>query len=374
MIASAWPVTTVAQRAADALTQDWVVAGYALPGWVLTAVYMLASLAAVGALVAVLGMGLIYVERKVAGHIQARLGPMRVGPHGIIQTVADTFKLLFKEDIVPAKADKAMHLVAPFLSMSATVLVLGVLPYSHRLQISDVNIGVLYVTAISGLGVMGILLGGWSSHNKWSLIGAMRAAAQIISYEVSATLALLVVVLFAGTLSLSGIIESQSQGWWIWRAPGIGLVAFIIYIIASTAEINRTPFDIPEGESELTAGFHTEYSGLRFSFFFLAEFINMFVVSALTVTLFLGGWLPLTFGNYESFNSLMAVVPPEAWFLGKTAAVLLLFLWFRWTFPRMRVDQMMRLEWKFLLPIGFVNLTLAAVMVLLGWYFFPVMH
>lgn len=374
IIAVAWPVTTVARRAADALPQDWSVAGWALPGWALAAVYIVAGLAAVGALVAVLGMGLIYVERKVAGHIQARLGPMRVGPHGIIQTVADTFKLLFKEDIIPAKADKAMHLVAPFLSMSATVLVLAVLPYSHRLQIADVNIGVLYVTAISGLGVMGILLGGWSSHNKWSLIGAMRAAAQIISYEVSATLALLVVVLFAGTLSLSGIIESQSQGWWVWRAPGIGLVAFVIYIIASTAEINRTPFDIPEGESELTAGFHTEYSGLRFSFFFLAEFINMFVVSALVVTLFLGGWLPLTFGDYESFNSLMAVVPPEAWFLGKTAAVLLLFLWFRWTFPRLRVDQMMRLEWKFLLPIGFVNLTLAAVMVLLGWYFFPVVH
>ncbi len=175
------------------------------------------------------------------------------------------------------------------LSMTATVLLLAVLPYSPILQIVDVNIGVLYVTAIGGLGVMGILLGGWSSHNKWSLIGAMRAAAQIISYEVSATLALLVVVLFAGTLSLSGIVQSQAQGWWIWRAPAVGLVAFIIYIIASTAEINRTPFDIPEGESELTAGFHTEYSGLRFSFFFLAEFINMFVVSALAVTLFLGG-------------------------------------------------------------------------------------
>jgi NADH-quinone oxidoreductase subunit H len=202
----------------------------------------------------------------------------------------------------------------------------------------------------------------------------MRAAAQIISYEVSATLALLVVVLFAGTLSLSGIIESQAEGWWIWRAPGIGIVSFIIYIIASTAEINRTPFDIPEGESELTAGFHTEYSGLRFSFFFLSEFINMFAVSAITVTLFLGGWLPFTIGGMDGFNSVMAILPPEVWFLGKSMAVLFLFLWFRWTFPRLRVDQMMRLEWKFLLPIGFVNLTLAAVMVLLGWYFFPLVH
>jgi len=374
MIAVAWPVTTVAERATNALPQDWAVAGWMLPGWVLAAVYILAGLAAIGGLVGVLGMGLIYIERKVAGHIQARLGPMRVGPHGIIQTVADTFKLLLKEDIIPAKADKAMHLLAPFLSMSATVLVLGVLPYSNRLQIADLNIGVLYVTAVSGLGVMGILLGGWSSHNKWSLIGAMRAAAQIISYEVSATLALLVVVLFAGTLSLSGIIESQADGWWIWRAPGIGIVSFIIYIIASTAEINRTPFDIPEGESELTAGFHTEYSGLRFSFFFLSEFINMFAVSAITVTLFLGGWLPFTIGGMDGFNSVMAILPPEVWFLGKSMAVLFLFLWFRWTFPRLRVDQMMRLEWKFLLPIGFVNLTLAAVMVLLGWYFFPLVH
>jgi NADH-quinone oxidoreductase subunit H len=358
--AGPWPVKTVAARAADAL-----------PGslW-LSVAYMAIALLAVAGLVAVLGMGLIYFERKVSGHFQCRLGPMRVGPHGILQTVADTVKLLIKEDIIPQKADQAMHLVAPMFSMAATVLVLAVLPYSPVLQIADVNIGVLYVTAVSGLGVMGILLGGWSSNNKWSLIGAMRAAAQIISYEISATLALLAVVLFAGTLSLTGIVQSQADGWWIWRAPGVGLLAFIIYIIASTAEINRTPFDIPEGESELTAGFHTEYSGLRFSFFFLAEFINMFVVAALTATLFLGGWMPFMIGGLETFNSVMALVPPSLWFLLKTAALVFVLMWFRWTFPRLRVDQMMRLEWKFLLPIGFVNLTAAAVLVLFNAYFF----
>jgi NADH-quinone oxidoreductase subunit H len=359
--APAWPVKTLAARAAEALPDNvW-----------LAALYMAIAFAALGALVSGLGMGLIYAERKIAAHFQCRLGPMRVGPHGIFQTVADTFKLLFKEDIVPARADKSLHVLAPFLAMTSTALMLGVIPYSPILQLSDVNIGVLYITAVSGLGVMGILLGGWSSYNKWSLIGAMRGAAQIISYEISATLALLVVVMFAGTLSLSGIVTSQAEGWWIWRAPIVGAVSFIIYLIASTAEINRTPFDIPEGESELTAGFHTEYSGLRFSFFFLAEFINMFVVAALTVTLFLGGWMPFHVGGTNAFNAIMDLVPPSVWFLGKTAVIVFVIMWFRWTFPRMRVDQLMRLEWKVLLPIGFANLALGALAVLYELYFFP---
>jgi NADH-quinone oxidoreductase subunit H len=359
--APAWPVKTVAARAAEAL-----------PDHPWTAVlYMALAFAGLGALVAVLGMGLIYLERKIAARFQCRLGPMRVGPHGIFQTVADTFKLLFKEDIVPARADKTLHLLAPFLALSSTALMLGVIPYSPILQISDVNIGVLYIAAVSGLGVMGILLGGWSSYNKWSLIGAMRGAAQIISYEVSATLALLVVVMFAGTLSLSGIVASQAEGWWIWRAPVVGGIAFLIYLTASTAEINRTPFDIPEGESELTAGFHTEYSGLRFAFFFLAEFINMFVAAALTATLFLGGWMPFHIGGANAFNAVMDLVPPGVWFLGKTAFVVFVIMWFRWTFPRLRVDQLMRLEWKLLLPIGFANLALGALAVLYDLYFFP---
>jgi len=359
--ASPWAVKTLTDRAAEALpSSPW-----------LTLAYLAGSLAALGALVSFLGMSLIYVERKLAAHFQCRLGPMRVGPHGLLQTVADSIKLLLKEDIVPERADRAMHLLAPFLSMSATVLALAVLPYSPSLQIADVNIGALYITAVGGLGVMGTLLAGWSSNNKWSLIGAMRAAAQIISYEVSATLALLVVVLFAGTLSLSGIVQSQAAGWWIWRAPGVGIVAFTIYLIASTAETNRTPFDIPEGESELTAGFHTEYSGLRFSFFFLAEFINVFVVSAMAATLFLGGWMPFRVGGLDGLNAVMGLLPPGGWFLLKTCGVVFLLMWSRWTFPRLRVDQLMRLEWKFLLPVGFVNLAAAALLVLWNLYFFP---
>ncbi|OFZ20409.1 MAG: NADH-quinone oxidoreductase subunit H [Bdellovibrionales bacterium GWB1_55_8] len=357
-----WEVTTLAERSAEALSSSfWGAAGY----------LGLAMLGMAG-FVAVLGMVLIYAERKVAGHFQCRLGPMRVGWHGTLQTVADTVKLLLKEDIVPYQADKMLHILAPLLMFIGTILVLLVLPFSPIVQVADVNIGVVYITAVSGFSVLGILLGGWSSNNKWSLIGAMRAGAQIISYEVSATLALLVVVLFSGSLQLSEIVRSQAEGWWIWRAHGVGIVAFLIFFIASTAEINRTPFDMPEGESELTAGFHTEYSGLRFAFFFLAEFINMFLVAALTSTLFLGGWMPFHIGGFENFNALMDLIPAGLWFTGKTAFLVFVLMWFRWSFPRLRVDQLMRLEWKILLPIGLVNLFVAAVVVLYGLYFFPV--
>ncbi len=352
---------TLADRAAEALPESPATA----------ILYLGLGMAAIVFLVTFLGLVLIYAERKIAARFQCRVGPMRVGYHGVLQTVADTLKLLAKEDIVPQRADRLLHALAPILSLLVPVLVLAVLPFSPGLQVIDLNIGVLFITAVSGFGVMGILLGGWASNNKWSMIGAMRAGAQIISYEVSATLALLVVVLFAGTLSLTGIVESQQEGWWIWRAHGVGLVAFVIFVIASTAEINRTPFDIPEGESELTAGFHTEYSGLRFSFFFLAEFINMFVVSALASTLFLGGWMPFHIGGWTEFNRVMDAIPPGLWFIGKSAFIVFVIMWFRWTFPRLRVDQLMHLEWKILLPVGFANLVTAAVVVLGELYFFP---
>jgi NADH-quinone oxidoreductase subunit H len=356
-----WQVKTLATRTMEAVPDSpWLVAGYLLLGIV-----------AVASLVAGLGIVLIYAERKIAAHFQCRLGPMRVGWHGLLQTVADTIKLLLKEDIVPARADKLLHFMAPFLSLLATVLVLVVIPYSPTLQIADVNIGVLYVSAVGGFGILGILVAGWSSNSKWSLLGAMRAGAQIISYEISATIALLAVVLFSGSLQLSAVVVSQSQGWWIWRAHGIGFVAFMIFMIASVAEINRTPFDIAEGESELTGGFHTEYSGMRFAFFFLSEFVNMFVVAAITATLFLGGWMPFHIGNCHGLNAIMDLVPPVIWFLGKTSFLIFVIMWFRWTFPRMRVDQLMKLEWKILLPIGFVNLGAAAIAVLFNLYFFP---
>lgn len=362
LAAADFRTTTVAQRAASAFSENPLVS----VGW------MGLSMAAMGAFVALLALVLIYAERKVCAHFQCRLGPMRVGWHGIFQTVADTVKLLMKEDITPERADKVLHLTAPFLTLLATLLVLVVLPMSPVAQVADVNIGVLYVSAVTGLGVLGILLGGWSSNNKWSLLGAMRAGAQIISYELSATLALLVVVLFSGSLQLSKIVESQAQGWWIWRAHGIGFLAFIIFLIASTAEINRTPFDLPEGESELAAGFHTEYSGLRFAFFFLAEFINMFIAAGIISTLFLGGWMPFHIGDLAAFNNVMDLIPTGLWFAMKTSFIIFVFMWFRWTFPRLRVDQLMRLEWKILLPIGFVNLFAASTAVLFNWYFFPV--
>ncbi|MCC6697151.1 MAG: NADH-quinone oxidoreductase subunit NuoH [Candidatus Hydrogenedentes bacterium] len=358
---STWAPQTLAQRAADSAPHSlWLTAGY-----------FLLAVVGVAALLSFLGMALIYIERKIAAHFQCRLGPTRVGPFGLFQTLADTLKLVFKEDFVPPKADRSLHMLAPFLALLVPVVLLALIPYSPNVQVADLNIGILFITAIGGFGVMGILIAGWSSNNKWSMIGAMRAGAQIISYELSATLALLVVVLFSGTMSLTGIVLSQQDGWWIWRGHAAGFVAFLIYVVASTAELNRTPFDIPEGESELTAGFHTEYSGLRFAFFFLAEFINMFTVSALTATLFLGGWMPFHVGDWAGFNAAMDTIPPGIWFLTKTSMVIFVIMWFRWTFPRLRVDQLMHLEWKVLLPLGFANLFVAAVVVLTELYPYP---
>ncbi len=355
-------VTTLAERASAALPNNiWLAIA-----WI--------TLAAVGVatFTGVSGLVLVYAERKIAAHFQCRLGPMRVGWHGVLQTLADALKLLLKEDIVPAQADKLLHMVAPFFALLAAMLCLVVIPFSPLVHAADMNIGVLYITAISGLGVFGILIGGWSSNNKWSLLGAMRSGAQMISYELSVTLSLLVVVMFAGTLQLSQIVASQADGWWIWRAHLPGLVAFVIFFIASIAEINRTPFDIPEGESELTGGFHTEYSGLRFAFFFLSEFVNMFIVSSLTVTLFFGGWMPFHIGGLSGFNAVMDLLPPLIWFFLKVSAAIFMMMWFRWTFPRLRVDQLMKLEWKIFLPIGLINLFVTSILILSGLYFFPV--
>lgn len=358
---SSFEVTTVAQRAAHHFPDDPMTTALIVAGGMLALVVFLAMLA----------MVLIYAERKIAGHFQCRLGPMRVGWHGILQPVADGIKLLGKEDIVPRDADKLLHVLAPVFAMLATLLSLMIIPITPVAQLIDVNIGVVFLSAVGGFGVLGVLLGGWSSNNKWSMLGAMRAGAQIISYELTLTLAVLVLVMFAGSLKLSDIILSQADGWWIWRAHGVGILAFILFMIASVAELNRTPFDIPEGESELGAGFHTEYSGLRFAFFFLSEFLNMFIASAVAVTLFLGGWLPFQIGGLEGFNQVMGFVPSVIWFAIKTFALVFFMMWLRWTFPRLRVDQLMRLEWKFLLPIGFANLFLASAVVLSEFYFFP---
>ncbi len=333
-------------------------------------VKMALGAALLAAFVSVLAMVLIYIERKVAGHMQQRLGPMRVGPHGILQTVADSLKLLTKECITPQDADRFIFNLAPLICFVAAFVCLGFIPFAPRIQAVNFNVGLLFILGISSLGVLGILAAGWASNNKWSLLGAMRAGAQIISYELSASMALLTIVLFAGSLDFKQIIESQNAGWWIWRAHGIGLIAFAIYTISSTAECNRTPFDIVEGESELTAGFHTEYSSMKFAMFFLAEFVNIFIVSAISATVFLGGWMPFHVGGWEGLNHLFDLLPPWAWFFGKVSVLVFLVMWFRWTFPRLRVDQLMRFEWKFLMPLSLTNLAAGAVVVTAGLYFF----
>jgi NADH-quinone oxidoreductase subunit H len=253
--------------------------------------------------------------------------------------------------------------------MVAAFVSLTFVPFAPRLQAVSFNVGLMFVVGVSSLGVLGILAAGWASNNKWSLLGAMRAGAQIISYELSAVLALLSMVIFIGSLDLMDIVESQRAGWWIWRAPLVGIVGFVIYTIASTAECNRTPFDIVESESELTAGFHTEYSAMKFAMFFLAEFINVFLVCAVSATVFLGGWMPFHVGQWQGLNQWFDLIPPYLWFMGKISVLVFVVMWFRWTFPRLRVDQLMRFEWKFLMPVALINLAAGAVLVVGRWYF-----
>jgi NADH-quinone oxidoreductase subunit H len=320
-------------------------------------------------LFAILGLVLVLMERKVAAHIQIRLGPNRVGPGGMFQTVADTLKLIMKEGLVPDKADKFLFNLAPFVVMMVGMLLLAPIAFAKNFQIWDINIGVLYISSVSSLSVIGILMAGWASNNKYSLLGAMRSGAQIVSYELSAGFAVLTIVVLTGSLQISEIVNAQQNGWWIFKGHIPAVIAFVLYIIAVTAETNRAPFDLAEAESELTAGFHTEYSGMRFALFFLAEYINIFIVCAIGATLFFGGWMPLHIGNWEAFNHIMNYIPSSVWFMGKTFFLIFLIMWFRWTFPRLRVDQLLNLEWKYLLPISLFNLLLVAVIAILGWHF-----
>jgi NADH-quinone oxidoreductase subunit H len=247
-------------------------------------------------------------------------------------------------------------------------MAMGALPFAKGLHAIDLNIGVFYLMAVSSMGVVGVLLAGWASNNKYSLIGAMRSGAQIVSYELSVGMSLVTIVVLAGTMQLSEIVQAQQYGWFIFRGHIPALIAFVIYIVASTAETNRGPFDLAEAESELTAGFHTEYSGIRFAFFFLAEYINMFIVAAIATTVFFGGWMPFNVYGWEGFNKVMNFIPPFIWFLGKTGALIFLIMWFKWTFPRLRIDQLLTLEWKYFLPINIVNVLIMALIVLLGWH------
>jgi NADH-quinone oxidoreductase subunit H len=318
---------------------------------------------------AVVGLFLVYAERKVCAFMQNRLGPNRVGPFGLFQTIADLIKLLFVELIPIKNADKLLFNLAPFIVIIASFMAIAAIPFAKGLHAIDLNIGVLYVIAVSSMGVIGVLLAGWSSNNKYSLIGAMRSGAQIVSYELSVGLAIITIVILAGSMQLSEIVEAQRTGWFIFRGHIPAFIAFIIFLISSTAETNRGPFDLAEAESELTAGYHTEYSGIKFAFFFLAEYINMFIVASIAATVFLGGWMPFHVGSWEGFNHVMDFIPPFIWYIGKTAFVIFLMMWFKWTFPRLRIDQLLTLEWKYLLPINLVNVLIMAFIVLMGWHF-----
>lgn len=320
-------------------------------------------------LFALLGLILVLMERKVAAHMQIRLGPNRVGPQGMFQTAADTMKLLMKEGLTPDGADKFLFNLAPFVVMIVAMLLLAPIAFAKNFQIWDINIGVLFVSSVSSISVIGILMAGWASNNKYSLLGAMRSGAQIVSYELSAGLSIISIVVLTGSLQLSDIVASQQNGWWIFKGHIPAIIAFVIFIIAVTAETNRAPFDMAEAESELTAGFHTEYSGMKFALFFLAEYINIFIVCAIGATLFLGGWMPLHIGNLQGFNHIMDFIPSSVWFFGKVFFLIFLIMWFRWTFPRLRIDQLLNLEWKYLLPISMLNLLLITIMAIMGWHF-----
>lgn len=363
-------------------TRTWVglwVEQELLPGHPLLAQVVNGALgiAALAVFASLTAMFLVWLERKVSGHFQLRLGPMRTGPHGILQTLADGLKLLFKEWFRPNTADPFTYYLAPFIPMTVSFLILAVLPFSPSLQIADPELGIIYVAAVSGLGVLAILLGSWGSNNKYSLLGGLRAGAQALSYEVSLLLCLLLIVLASGETSLSAIVESQTRlmpataggaagaepwfwHWWAVKLPVAGFIAFIIFLITSNAELNRSPFDTSEAESELAGGFHTEYSGITFSMFFLAEYVNLFTAAALASTLFLGGYLPPV--------PWLDFVPGVVWLMLKAYGIIFLFMWIRWTFPRLRIDQLINLEWKFLLPVSLLNLVFAGGIVAVQGY------
>jgi len=344
----------------------------------------LAQIAAVMGIVMLTVMILTLAERKVLGWMQDRMGPMEVGPYGILQPIADGLKLFFKEDIVPSGANKFLFSLAPILAMVPALIGFAVIPFgpSHQFElfgvtvepfvISDINIGILYILAFTSIGAYGIILGGWASNSKYSLLGGLRSAAQIISYELNVGLAIVGVLMLAGSLSLVKITAAQSGGFWHWYVfalPAPQIFAFVVFVISAVAETNRVPFDLPEAESELVAGFFTEYSGMRFAFFFIAEYANMVLVSCVAASMFLGGWTSPWPGTIPEYLG----APQLAWVEGvfmftfKVYCFLFLFFWLRATLPRLRYDQLMKFGWKVMLPIALANIVVTAIAV----YLFP---
>ena len=330
-------------------------AGRFLPPIFVVLTSILISITAIALFAPVTMMYLTWLERKIVGRIQNRYGPNRVGKFGLLQPIADGIKMLTKEDVVPADADPVVHFLAPILVVVPSLLLFSVLPFGRGMIAADLDIGLLFFIAISSLGTLAIFMGGWASRNKFSLLGAMRAIAQMVSYEVPLVLSVVTVIMISGSLSTRAIVEAQG-GWgglqWYCFTPW-GFVGFILFFICAVSEVNRTPFDIPEGESEIVAGFHTEYSGMKFALFYMAEFLNAFAFSALGATLFLGGWQgPL--------------LPSWIWFGLKTFCLIFIMIWFRGTLPRLRVDQLMSYAWKFLLPMGLVNILATGL-----WHYLP---
>ncbi len=310
---------------------------------------MIIGLVGIIALVAVNALFLIWMERKVSAHMQLRLGPMEVGPHGAVQTVADALKLMGKELITPEEVDRPVYRLAPIVIFLPVLLSFLVIPFSRSLIIRDLNVGIVLILAFSTLAVLAILMAGWSSNNKYAAFGAIRSVAQNIAYEIPLLITVMSVILMVGSFKLSDIVAAQSSHWFILVQP----LAFILFITCATAETNRAPFDLPEAESELVAGFHTEYTGMRFALFFLAEYTNMFITSAVAAVLFLGGWQG-------------PILPGVIWFLLKVYALIFLMMWFRWTFPRVRFDQLITLAWKVLIPLAFANLLVTALILKLS--------
>jgi NADH-quinone oxidoreductase subunit H len=354
-VAPDWVVSLTRERRPNAFWAEYVV-------WPL--IQIIVVLFIVLTLVAYL----VYLERKVSAFMQARLGPMRVGPWGLLQPAADGLKLLLKEDIIPIKADRAVFIIAPIVSVVAALVVLAVIPWGAGwATIANVNIGLLFILAVSSVGVLGLVLAGWGSNSKYSLLGALRSSAQMVSYEIGMGLSIIGALMFAKTLSMSGIIDAQrADGMWYFFFQPLG---FLVYAVSALGETNRAPFDLPEAESELVAGYHTEYSGFRWALFFMAEYSAMIVTSAVAVTVFLGGWMlpgltgtslfgvgPISNPTLHTFASIIV-------FAGKIMALIYAYMWFRWTWPRYRYDQLMELGWKWMIPAALANIVLTGI-----WY------
>ena len=359
------PIETAAEqiRATAAEATETLNLGGAWPAGLPLETVILLTLAVIGVVAVTVVAGipivLVLMERKVSAYFQNRLGPTRVGPWGLLVTLADGIKLIFKEDMVPPSSDKKLFRLAPYVVFASSFAVVAVIPPFQSTVIGNMDLGLFLYLAISSLIVLGIIMAGWASNSKYSLFGALRAAAQIVSYEIPLGLAVLMIVMTTGTLNMQHLVMDQADGihaWYMFRHPFLFIGAFI-YFISAVAEVNRTPFDLPEAESEIVAGFHTEYSGIRFAYFFLAEYANAFIVSAICATLFMGGWAaPFPF---------LSGVPGIVWFLGKTMFLVFIMMWFRWTLPRVRVDQLMSICWKYFLPISFVNILGTGVLALL---------